>query len=184
MSVSIPLDAKTARCGKQRCTGMSADHEMPRQAAQAHIAQTEANLTLSHSRPTMDRNRGQKRQNVQKNSQYRPRRLSVPLSLAGLLLIAACGRAPTDVVLRGGVPAMTDLHRASTLPSELVRTVARRDFGWRLIYHPTRAPVNAEQDAARALCGLEKRRPAQIDRVPRVDPYADPGAAIIDIYCA
>ena len=101
-----------------------------------------------------------------------------------LVMLAACGRAPTDDILRGGIPAMTNLHQASTLPPESVRTIARRDFGWRLIYHPARAPVNAEQDAARALCGLERRRPARIEQIPRIDPYADPGAAIIDVYCA
>lgn len=111
-------------------------------------------------------------------------RYAAPLSLAALALIAACGRAPTDDILRGGIPAMTDLHQASRLPAESVRTVSRRNFGWRLIYHPARAPANAEQNAARALCGLERRRPARIEHIPRVDPYADPGAAIIDIYCA
>ena len=107
-----------------------------------------------------------------------------PLSLAALLALSACGRAPTDDILRGGIPAMTNLHQASTLPPDAVRTVARRDFGWRLIYHPTRAPQGADQGAARALCGLERRAVARIERIPRVDPYADPGAAIIDVYCA
>lgn len=109
---------------------------------------------------------------------------AVPLSLAALLTLAACGGRPTEDILRGGIPARTDLHQASTLPPESVRTVARRDFGWRLIYHPARAPINAEQGAAAALCGLERRRPARIEHIPRIDPYADPGAAIIDIYCA
>ncbi|MFD2815370.1 hypothetical protein ACFSYD_14925 [Paracoccus aerius] len=67
---------------------------------------------------------------------------------------------------------------------DAVRTVARRDFGWRLIYHPARAPAGADQGAARALCGLERRAVARIERIPRVDPYVDPGAAIIDVYCA
>ncbi|WP_234853690.1 hypothetical protein [Paracoccus everestensis] len=107
-----------------------------------------------------------------------------PLSLAALLALTACGRAPTDDILRGGIPAMTNLHQASTLPLDSVRTVARRDFGWRLIYHPARAPAGADQGAARALCGLERRAVARIERIPRVDPYADPGAAIIDVYCA
>ncbi len=111
-------------------------------------------------------------------------RCVVPLSLAALLVLTACGRAPTADILPGGIPAMTNLHQASTLPPESVRTVARRDFGWRLIYHPARAPVQAEQGAARALCGLERRAVARIERIPRVDPYADPGAAIIDVYCA
>lgn len=101
-----------------------------------------------------------------------------------LLTLAACGRGPTDDILRGGIPAMTNLHQASTLPAESVRTVARRDFGWRLIYHPARAPAGAEQGAARALCGLERRPVARIERIPRIDPLADPGAAIIDIFCA
>ncbi|MBK4214855.1 hypothetical protein JJJ17_02835 [Paracoccus caeni] len=107
------------------------------------------------------------------------------LSLATLVLLSsACGRGPTQDILPGGIPARTDLHQASTLPAESVRTVARRDFGWRLIYHPTRAPANAEQGAARALCGLERRRVERIERIPRSDPYADPGAAIIDVICS
>lgn len=97
--------------------------------------------------------------------------------------MTACGDRTTDLVLNG-VPANTDLHRASTLPPESVRTVARRDYGWRLIYHPARAPANAEQGAARALCGLERRAVARIEHIPRLDPYSDPGAAIIDITCA
>lgn len=111
------------------------------------------------------------------------RRLA-PLSLFALLAVSACGRAPTDDILRGGIPAMTNLHHASTLPPDAVRTVARRDFGWRLIYHPARAPFGAEHGAARALCGLERRAVNRIERIPRVDAYADPGAAIIDVYCA
>lgn len=107
-----------------------------------------------------------------------------PLSLAALLTLTACGSGPTEDILRGGIPARTDLHAASTLPPESVRTVARRDYGWRLIYHPARAPANAGQRAAGALCGLERRPVARIERVPRTDPYADPGAAIIDITCA
>ncbi|AUH34976.1 hypothetical protein CUV01_17755 [Paracoccus tegillarcae] len=106
------------------------------------------------------------------------------LSFAALITLTACGGKSTDLILPGGVPAMTDLHQASTLPPDSVRTVARRDYGWRLIYHPARAPANAEQGAARALCGLESRRPARIENIPRIDAYADPGAQIIDIYCA
>ncbi len=109
---------------------------------------------------------------------------AAPLSLAALLTLGACGDRSSELVLRGGIPATTDLHQASTLPPESVRTVARRDFGWRVIYHPARAPANADQGAARALCGLESRAVARIDRVPRLDPAADPGAAIIDIICA
>ncbi|SNT72657.1 hypothetical protein [Paracoccus seriniphilus] len=90
----------------------------------------------------------------------------------------------TSDILPGGIPASTDLHEASTLPPNAVRTVARRDYGWRLIYHPSRAPANAETDAARALCGLERRPVAAIEHIPRLDPYADPGATIIDITCA
>lgn len=106
-----------------------------------------------------------------------------PVSLV-MLTLAGCGRAPTDDILRGGVPAMTNLHQASTLPPDAVRTVARRDFGWRLIYHPARAPAGADQGAARALCGLERRPVARIEPVPRIEPLADPGAVIIDIFCA
>lgn len=106
------------------------------------------------------------------------------LSLFALLALGACGARPTKDVLRGGIPANTDLHQASNLPPDSVRTVARRDYGWRLIYHPARAPASADQGAARALCGLERRGVARINRIPRIDPYADPGAAIIDIYCA
>lgn len=112
------------------------------------------------------------------------RAVAAPLSLATLLALMACGSAPTEDILRGGVPARVDLHQASSLPAESVRTVARRDFGWRLIYHPARAPANADQGAARALCGLEHRRPARIEHVPRIDPMADPGAVVIDIFCA
>lgn len=108
---------------------------------------------------------------------------AAPLSLAALLALSACGDRSTGLVLNR-VPADTDLHQASTLPADSVRTVARRDYGWRLIYHPARAPANAAQQAARALCGLERRRVARIDSVPRMDPYSDPGAVIIDITCA
>ncbi|MFV0303283.1 MAG: hypothetical protein ACK5IP_20850 [Paracoccus sp. (in: a-proteobacteria)] len=112
------------------------------------------------------------------------RRSCLPVTALALLTLTACGSKPTDDILRGGVPAMTDLHQASTLPAESVRTVARRDYGWRLIYHPARAPADAEQGAARALCGLERRRPQRIEHITRIDPLADPGARIIDIYCA
>lgn len=100
------------------------------------------------------------------------------------MLLSACGGGgPTEDILRGGIPARTDLHQASTLPPEAVRTVARRNYGWRLIFHPARAPVNAEQGAARALCGLERRGVARIEHVRALDPYADPGALVIDIVC-
>lgn len=111
------------------------------------------------------------------------RRRLIPLTLVTVLGLSACGRAPTDDILPGGIPARTNLHEASRLPPDAVRTVARRDYGWRLIYHPARAPANAEQGAARALCGLERRPVSRIERVPRIDPYADPGAAIIDVIC-
>ncbi|MCZ0962165.1 hypothetical protein [Paracoccus benzoatiresistens] len=114
----------------------------------------------------------------------RARRCIAPLSLTALMALSACGRAPTNDILPGGIPARTNLHEASTLPPDSVRTVARRDFGWRVIYHPSRAPAGADQAAARALCGLERRRVARIEPVPRLDPSADPGAAIIDIICA
>lgn len=107
-------------------------------------------------------------------------------AVISLLVLTACGGGGrgSDTILPGGIPASTDLHLASKLPAESVRTVARRDYGWRLIYHPARAPDNAEQGAARALCGLERRAISRIEHIPRIDPYADPGAAIIDIYCA
>lgn len=111
-------------------------------------------------------------------------RHAAPLCTVALLVLAACGREMTEDILPGGIPARTNLHEASTLPPDSVRTVARRDFGWRLIYHPARAPANAEQGAAFALCGLERRRPLRIDILPRTDPTADPGARMIDIHCA
>lgn len=114
----------------------------------------------------------------------RPSRCCRPAALAAILTLVACGDRNTDLILRGGIPARTDLHQASTLPPDSVRTVARRDYGWRLIYHPARAPANAQYGAAGALCGLERRAVARIAPVPRLDPYADPGAAIIDIFCA
>lgn len=109
---------------------------------------------------------------------------AVPLSLAALLTLTACGGRPTEDILPGGIPARTDLHQASALPPDAIRTVARRDYGWRVIYHPARAPMNAEQGAAHALCRLERRGVARIERIPRTDPTADPGAAIIDVFCA
>lgn len=117
---------------------------------------------------------------------FMPARTPRSLALAGLLLAlaAGCGRAPTDDILPGGVPAKTNLHEASGLPPEAVRTVNRNDAGWRLIFHPGRAPAGAEQQAARALCGLERRRVAQIVRRPLDAPTDDPGATKIDIICA
>lgn len=107
-----------------------------------------------------------------------------PLSLLALLSLAGCGERMTGDVLRGGIPARTNLHLASGLPPESVRTVARREFGWRVIYQPAAAPPNAESRAAVALCGLERRAPLRIVQQPRLDPTADPGARIFDIYCA
>lgn len=101
-----------------------------------------------------------------------------------LLLSAACGRAPTDDILPGGVPARTNLHQASTLPPQSVRTVHRNDAGWRVIYHPASAAPNAEQTAAAALCGLERKHPVQIIELPLSAPGDDPGARKIDIVCA
>ncbi len=113
------------------------------------------------------------------------RRCCRPAVLAGLLVLsAACARGPSEDILRGGVPARTNLHQTTGLPPEAVRTVNRNDAGWRLIFHPGNAPVGAEQQAARALCGLERRAVAQIVRLPLDAPYDDPGASKIDIICA
>lgn len=107
-----------------------------------------------------------------------------PLALALLIALGACGRAPTDDILRGGVPARTDLHQTTSLPPDSVRSVARKDAGWRVIYHPARAPLNAEQGAAAALCQLERKRAAEIVVLPMSSPYDDPGARMIDVICA
>ena len=61
-----------------------------------------------------------------------PRRGAACVLLLTALLVAACGRGPTEDVLRGGVPARTDLHRTTGLPPHAVRTVNRNDAGWRL----------------------------------------------------
>lgn len=106
------------------------------------------------------------------------------LGLALVLLSGACARGPSEDILRGGIPARTDLHQSTGLPGEAVRTVNRNDAGWRLIYHPTRVPAGAEQQAARALCGLERKGVAQILRLPLDAPHDDPGAAKIDVICA
>lgn len=105
------------------------------------------------------------------------------LALPLLALVAACGRAPTDDILRGGVPARTDLHATTALPAASVRSVARKDAGWRLIFHPDRAPANAEQSAAAALCRLEGKRPEQLVIQPMTAPEDDPGARMIDVIC-
>lgn len=114
----------------------------------------------------------------------RTRGRAVALSLAALLALTACGQRMTTDILPGGIPARTDLHAASGLPPEAVRTVARRPYGWRVIYLPFVAPPNAESRAAVALCGLERRAPQRIEQLPRLDPTADPGARIFDIHCA
>lgn len=106
------------------------------------------------------------------------------MSLAALMALTACGDRMTSDVLPGGIPASTNLHEASGLPAASVRTVARRDFGWRVIYLPAAAPPNAESRTAVALCGLERRAPLRIELQPRLDPFADPGARIFDIHCA
>ncbi|MFC0201868.1 hypothetical protein [Paracoccus rhizosphaerae] len=111
-------------------------------------------------------------------------RVGPMVSFCTLLGLAACGDRMTADILPGGIPARTNLHEASGLPPESVRTVSRRDFGWRVIYQPYAAPPNAESRAAVALCGLERRAPLRIQQQPRLDPTADPGAQIFDIYCA
>lgn len=100
------------------------------------------------------------------------------------VLTAACGRGPTEDILRGGVPARTNLHQTTGLPGDAVRTVNRNDAGWRVIFHPARAPQGAEQQAARALCGLERRSVSRIERLPLDAPSDDPGAVKFDIICA
>lgn len=90
----------------------------------------------------------------------------------------------TTDILPGGIPARTDLHAATGLPPAAIRTVARRDYGWRVIYLPAAAPANAESRAAVNLCGLERRAAQRIQQQPRLDPSADPGARIFDVYCA
>lgn len=116
---------------------------------------------------------------------FRVRRGIRLLAVATLALAAAaCGRGPTEDILRGGVPARTNLHQTTGLPSEAVRTVNRNDAGWRVIFHPARAPVGAEQQAARALCGLERRAVSRIERLPLDAPTDDPGAVKFDIICA
>ncbi|MDO5605918.1 MAG: hypothetical protein Q4G25_12235 [Paracoccus sp. (in: a-proteobacteria)] len=113
------------------------------------------------------------------------RRLAPPALLAvTVLALTACGARNTDEMLRGGVPASTNLPAATELPANAVRTVSRRDFGWRLIYHPVSAPADADARAAIALCRLERRRVGRIEVVPMAAPGDDPGTRMIDIFCA
>ena len=107
-----------------------------------------------------------------------------PSALIATLCLTACGPRNTDDILRGGVPARTNLPHATTLPVEAVRTVSRRDFGWRVIYHPVSAPADADQQAAYALCRLESRGVNRIEHVPATAPEDDPGTRMIDIFCA
>ncbi|WBU52292.1 hypothetical protein [Paracoccus sp. SCSIO 75233] len=116
---------------------------------------------------------------------FRRTRLGLPvMATAAALVLTSCGPRNTDEILRGGVPANTNLPDATTLPPEAIRTVARRDFGWRLIYHPGSAPPNADGRAAAALCGLESRRVARVAPAPLTYPTDDPGTRMIDIFCA
>lgn len=111
-----------------------------------------------------------------------PRRASVPM-MAAILALSACGGRVTDDVLRGGVPAATNLPRATGLPPASVRTVARKDYGWRVIYLPQAAPVDAEGRAGSALCGLERKRLSRVEPLAMIEPWEDPGARKIDIHC-
>lgn len=120
------------------------------------------------------------------SASHRSRLAPPPALLAGmaLLLLGACGsRAPTELILPGGIPARTDLQAASTLPPEAARSIARKEAGWRVIYHPGRAPQGADQRAAAALCGLERKRALEIIAQPMSAPQDDPGARMIDIIC-
>ncbi|MFV0411164.1 MAG: hypothetical protein ACK5LJ_16135 [Paracoccus sp. (in: a-proteobacteria)] len=99
------------------------------------------------------------------------------------LVLSSCG-GTTDEMLRGGVPASTNLPRATSLPADAVRTVSRHDYGWRLIYHVESAPANADSRAANALCGLESRHVARVEQTAQIAPEDDPGTRKIDIYCA
>lgn len=112
-------------------------------------------------------------------------RLAPPaLIAAAVLTLSACGGGSTDEILRGGVPARTNLPVATSLPPKSVRTVSRHEYGWRLIYHPASAPANADGRAALALCGLESRGVGRIEQAMMSSPLDDPGARMIDIYCA
>lgn len=109
---------------------------------------------------------------------------AAPSALIATLCLTACGPRNTDEILRGGVPARTNLPMATTLPPEAVRTVSRRDFGWRVIYHPVSAPMDADRQAAVALCRLESRPVDRIEHVPSASSADDPGTRMIDIFCA
>lgn len=107
-----------------------------------------------------------------------------PSALIATLCLTACGPRSTDEILRGGVPARTNLPHATSLPPDAVRTVSRREFGWRLIYHQASAPADADARAATALCRLESRGVAYVTPVAQAAPGDDPGTRMIDIYCA
>ncbi|MFV0292458.1 MAG: hypothetical protein ACK5II_04265 [Paracoccus sp. (in: a-proteobacteria)] len=113
------------------------------------------------------------------------RRIATPSALitATVLSLSACGTRNTEELLRGGVPARTNLPRATELPPEAVRTVSRREFGWRLIYHPASAPAGADTRAAAALCRLESRHVSRIEYAVMSAPQDDPGTRMIDIFC-
>ncbi|WP_313135319.1 hypothetical protein [Paracoccus jeotgali] len=114
-----------------------------------------------------------------------PRRIaSGALLTAAVLSLSSCGPRNTDETLRGGVPARTNLPLATGLPPDAVRTVSRRDYGWRLIYLPALSPADAEGRAASALCRLERRGVGRIEQIPQVAPQDDPGTRMIDIHCA
>ncbi|TKW68485.1 MAG: hypothetical protein DI616_00320 [Paracoccus denitrificans] len=108
----------------------------------------------------------------------------VALIAAAVLTLTACGPRNSDEILRGGVPASTNLPRATNLPPAAVRTVSRHDYGWRLIYHAASAPADADARAANALCRLESRRVDRIEQALQTAPLDDPGTRMIDIYCA
>lgn len=108
-----------------------------------------------------------------------------PLAFIAIVEISltACGAGNTDEILRGGVPASINLPRATDLPVAAVRTVSRHDYGWRLFYHVSSAPPNADRRAAQALCSLESKRLSYITPVTMKAPSDDPGTRAIDIYC-
>lgn len=111
------------------------------------------------------------------------RGLFIPTILLTALAVSGCAsRAPTDLVLKG-VPARTNLHQATGLPPEAVRTVVRRDGGWTMIYRPALAPPDADVQAARALCQLERKAMTSVLPAPLEMPFDDPGSAAITVRC-